>query len=185
MAAAGLQWIQVRAKTLGDDELLPALETCARLRERWDFRRWVNARADLARLVGADGLHLGQDDLPPAAARACVGPAMWIGRSTHDLDQCAAAAADPDVGVVAFGPVFATASKPDAEPVTGITALAAARRLTARPLVAIGGIDAGRLPEVFGAGADGAAILGALGEGRDIAARVRALQEAAEAAVPR
>lgn len=165
MATAGIQWIQVRAKGLRDADWLALLRRCAALRRRRPFALWVNDRADLAHLVAADGVHLGQNDLPPEAVRAVVGRAMWIGRSCHDLRQVELAEADPDVDVIALGPIFATASKTSPEPVVGIECLRQARARTGKALVAIGGIDGDRLPGILRAGADGAAMIGALCRG--------------------
>jgi thiamine-phosphate pyrophosphorylase len=165
MVAAGVEWIQLRAKGLHDDDWLHLLRQSATLRERTPFILWVNDRPDLARLVAADGVHLGQSDLPPAAARAVVGPTMWIGRSCHDLQQVEAAEVNHDVDLVAFGPIFATGNKASADPVVGIECLRQARGKTGKPLVAIGGIDGDRLADVLQTGADGAAMIGALCQG--------------------
>jgi len=115
--------------------------------------------------VPAAGVHLGQRDLPPAAARRVVGPDCRIGLSTHDDEQLAAAAADPDVDLVAVGPVFPTASKASPDPVVGLGFVRRARAATSKPLVAIGGIDAGNLAQVLAAGADEVAVLSALCRG--------------------
>jgi len=182
MAGAGIEWIQVRIKGLQDDEWLECVRDCADLRRRRDFKLWVNDRADLATLVGADGVHLGQSDLPPSAARAVVGNSCWIGRSCHDPEQLRVAAADPDVDIVALGPVFATETKVGGTTAVGLEAVAMARRLSDKPLIAIGGIDAERLPEVLRAGADSVALIGALCRG-PIEANARRLLEAAESLV--
>lgn len=97
MVEAGVRWVQVRAKGMADGRLYEELQACVALREERLYVLWVNDRVDLARLVAADGVHLGEDDLTPAAARRVVGQEMWIGRSTHDLDQVTAAAADPPI----------------------------------------------------------------------------------------
>ncbi len=111
------------------------------------------------------GLHLGQDDLPPAAARPLVGPEVWIGRSTHDPAQVVGAEADPEVDVIAFGPIFPTSGKERPDPPVGLAGLRQARATTGKPLVAIGGIYAGNIAEVLAAGADCAAVLGAVCRG--------------------
>lgn len=165
MAAGGVRWIQLRAKRLADRDLERAAGACARELAGTGARLWIDDRPDVAALVGAAGVHLGQRDLPPRAARKTVGERVWIGRSTHDLEQLAAAAADPDVDVVAIGPIYSTTGKEDPDPVVGLDLLRRARELTDKPLVAIGGIDAGRAGEVLAAGADSVAAIGAVCRG--------------------
>ena len=109
-----------------------------------------------------DGVHVGQRDLPPAAARRVVGANVKIGLSTHDEGQFAAADADPEVDVIAVGPVFPTTGKEDPDPVVGLELVRWARERTRKPLVAIGGIGAGNVAAVLAAGADAAAVLGAV-----------------------
>jgi thiamine-phosphate pyrophosphorylase len=110
-----------------------------------------------------------------------VGPALLIGRSTHDRVQLAAAAADPAVDVVAVGPVFPTRSKEDPDPVVGLELVREARAATVKPLVAIGGIDATNLAVVLAAGADAVAVLSAVAPA-DVAGSCRRLLQAARAA---
>lgn len=152
----------MRAKRASDLELYRLAEVCARRVEGTGAALWIDDRPDVAALVGAFGVHVGQSDLPPLSARRVVGPEMRIGRSTHDALQFAEADADPEVDVIALGPIFATASKENPEAVVGLDQLAAWCARTTKPVVAIGGIDADRLAEVFAAGADSAAVLGAI-----------------------
>lgn len=174
MAHAGVRWIQVRAKSALDADLERLLlSAAARVRE-YGGRLWVNDRPDLARIVGADGVHLGQDDLPPGAARRTVGGEAWIGQSTHDLEQLARADADPEVDVIAHGPVYSTTGKARPDPVVGLESVRRARALSSKPLVAIGGIDAENARDVLAAGADTIAVLGAICRG-DVAANCRRL----------
>lgn len=185
MAAAGVGWIQIRAKGgLTDAQLYRAVEECARRLEGSQTRLWVDDRADLAALLPVAGLHVGQRDLPPGAARRVVGGGVWIGSSTHDEEQLVAADADPEVDVVALGPIFATASKERPDPVVGLESLRRLRRRTAKPLVAIGGITADNVASVLAAGADTAAVLGAIcsraAGPREVGARCRRLLAAAE-----
>lgn len=177
MADAGIHWIQLRAKHLPTATLCRELERCLpRLPPA--VRLWIDDRADVAALYPVAGVHVGQDDLPPAAARRVVGPAVWIGHSTHGEAQFVAADADPDVDVLAFGPVFPTVSKADPDPVVGLAELSRLRTLTRKPLVAIGGIDAANLAAVLAAGADAVAVIAAACRG-DVAANCRALLAAA------
>lgn len=183
MAGAGIGWIQVRAKRLSGRELFRALEGCCRAVEESGAALWMDDRADLAALFPVAGVHVGQTDLPPAAVRRVVGPEMWIGLSTHDEAQLAAADADPEVDVIAVGPVFPTASKERPDPVVGLDFVrwARSRTRTSRPLVAIGGIGVESVASVLEAGADAAVVLGAVcrGDLGDIAANARRLLAAA------
>ena len=165
MAGAGVRWIQVRAKHLSGSGWHAALAACCRTLEGSGVRLWVDDRADLAALFPVDGVHVGQRDLPPAAARRVVGAEVKIGLSTHDEEQFAAADADPAVDLIAVGPVFPTTGKESPDPVVGLSLVRWARERTRKPLVAIGGIDAGNVAAVLAAGADAAAMLGAVCRG--------------------
>lgn len=181
MVGAGIRWIQLRAKDAPDDELCDVLEACSRLLARASVKLWINDRPDLAVLYGAAGVHVGQGDLPPRAVRRIVEQQCWIGLSTHDLDQLAAADQDPAVDLVALGPIFPTPNKADPDPVVGLETLRRARRRTSKPLVAIGGISEESLPAVLAAGADAVAVLGAVCRG-DIEANCTRLLRLAEQA---
>lgn len=137
----------------------------------------VNDRPDVARLAEADGVHLGQDDLPLAEARKLLGPRALIGVSTHSDAEIAAAR---EADYIGFGPVFATRSKPGAPlpPPHGIEGLARAVRLSGVPVVAIGGITAGNVAEVAAAGAHCAAAIAELCAAPDPAEAVRAMRRA-------
>lgn len=174
MARGGIDWIQLRAKDLTDEELYREAVDCRRALEGSGARFWVDDRPDVAILSRADGVHVGQDDLPPAVVRNLVGPGLWIGRSTHDREQLLEAEGDPDVDVIAVGPVFPTGSKGRPDPVVGLDFVRWARRATAKPLVAIGGIDASTVADVRAAGADAAVVLSALCAG-DVEANARRL----------
>jgi thiamine-phosphate pyrophosphorylase len=141
----------------------------------------VDDRVDLAALLPVDGVHLGQRDLPPAAARPLLAARVSIGASTHDPAQLDAAAGDPAVDVVAVGPVFATRSKPDPDPVVGLDLVRAARVRTPKPVVAIGGIGEHNLAAVLDAGADAVAVLSAI-RAEEVAGSCRRLLQAVEAA---
>ena len=162
MAAAGLSWIQVRAKGLGEFQLCAELVKIQSARTPGSMVLWVNDRPDLAALFGAEGVHLGQDDLPPSAVRAVVGDACWIGCSTHDLEQLQRADDDPEVDLIALGPIFETGNKANPDPVVGLATLREARRRTEKPLVAIGGLGEESLRPALEAGADSVVLLGAL-----------------------
>jgi thiamine-phosphate pyrophosphorylase len=184
MAEEGVAWIQLRGKRLSGAELWRLAEACVRRLAGSAAVLWVDDRADLVAALGPAGglqrgLHLGQADLPPAAARPLVGPEAWIGLSTHDPAQLALAAADPEVDVVACGPIFPTTGKERPDPPVGLAGLRRARAATAKPLVAIGGIDAGNIAQVLAAGADAAAVLGAACRG-DVRHNCRRLAAAAQ-----
>lgn len=167
MAEAGVRTLQLRGKRLSGSAWYQAIEGCCRALEGSGVELWVDDRADLAALFPVAGLHVGQRDLPPAAARGVVGKGVRIGLSTHTRGQVLAADADGDVDLIAVGPVYPTASKADPDPVVGLALVGWARAHTRKPLVAIGGIDASNLAAVLAAGADAAVVLGAA-SGRDV-----------------
>jgi len=122
----------------------------------------INDRVDLALAVGAHGVHLGQDDMPPGAARNLLGPDAVIGYSTHNVEQAIAAINLP-IDYLAIGPIFATTTKSDTAPVLGLEGLRAVREAIGRfPLVAIGGITHANARKVIQAGADSVAVISAV-----------------------
>jgi len=131
----------------------------------------VNDRCDLALAVNADGVHVGQGDLPLDLARKVMGPDKLIGLSTHNREQVVAASAGgPDY--LGFGPIFTPGSKSDHDPVVGLPGLREIRLLTTLPIFAIGGITADRTEEVIRAGADGVAVISAILKAPDIPQKV-------------
>ena len=118
----------------------------------------VNDRPDVAALAGAGGVHVGHGDLPVEAARRICGRGCWVGISTHNVGQVRAAA-QTSADYIAVGPVFATATKENPDPVVGLDFIREARGLTSKPLVAIGGITLERAADVFRAGADSLAVI--------------------------
>jgi thiamine-phosphate pyrophosphorylase len=188
IAEAGVRWIQLRAKPpgfLSDLDLYAQIEDACRRVEGTPVRLWIDDRADLAALFPIFGLHLGQADLPPEAARRTVGDGLAIGLSTHDAAQVKAADADSDVDLIAVGPVFATASKERPDGIVGLDFVTRARAATDKPLVAIGGITTESVGQVLAAGADSAVVLGAIcrgGDARTIRSNAARLLAAAEAA---
>jgi len=170
LTGAGVRLIQVRAKQATTGELLDETRRLLSLLPT-DSLLVVNDRADVAQLSGAAGVHLGQDDLPASAARALLGPEKIIGWSTHNPAQVEAGDALP-VHYVAFGPIFATATKADTEPVVGLAGLREARKLTRKPLMAIGGITPANAAAAIEAGADTVAVIGGWMTADDIPARL-------------
>jgi len=171
MLAGGARLLQFRHKGLWSPAAFDDARAVASLCRDAGATLIVNDRADIAKLLGA-GLHVGQDDLSPADARALLGDGAIIGFSTHHAAQLRDAAAEP-VNYLALGPIFGTASKPDSDPVVGLDELRRARALTDKPLVAIGGITRDNAPAVFAAGADSAALIADLLPERPTVARVR------------
>ncbi len=180
MAEAGIRTIQVRAKGRSGEEQHRLLRDCLAAVGS-GVELWIDDRADLAALFPVAGVHVGQRDLPPGAARRVVGRDVWIGLSTHDEAQVEAAELDPEVDLVAVGPVFPTASKERPDPVVGLEFIRRARQLTGKPLVAIGGIGPESVRDVLAAGADSAVVLGAVCGGvlAEIALNCRRLLECA------
>jgi thiamine-phosphate pyrophosphorylase len=181
MAAAGVVTIQLRAKALADRELWRLAEEVLSRLEGWRGELWIDDRADLAAALPFAGVHLGQRDLQPARARPLLPETTAIGFSTHDERQAGTAEADPAVDWVAIGPVYPTVSKPNPDPVLGLGRLAAVRACTAKPLIAIGGIDERTIAAVLAAGADAAAVISAVCDG-DVGANCRRLLDAAGSA---
>lgn len=170
--SAGVQILQFRHKGSVTRTALDEMESVARLCRDARVPFVVNDRADLARIF-ASALHLGQDDLPPKAARLVVGEEALVGFSTHNEAQLRASEDEP-VNYVALGPTFRTSSKENPDPVVGLKELQRLRPLTTRPLVAIGGITRENAPSVLAAGADSVAIISDLiPEQGAIRARVR------------
>ncbi len=162
LADVGVRWLQIRAKKLHDLELWNLCERCMRAVEGSESLLWINDRADVAAILGAPGLHLGQEDLPPAAARRVLPKGVLLGRSTHDVSQFEVAAGDDSVDVIAVGPVFGTRSKDNPDPTVGLDLLRQVRALSTKPIVAIGGIDEARATSVLEAGADSVAVISAV-----------------------
>lgn len=173
MLDAGVRLLQLRAKGVPTERVVELARLLAGLCRAAGALFLVNDRSDIALLVGADGVHLGQEDLPPAAARRLLGPGKIIGLSTHNPEQVLQAAAAGEADYLGFGPIFATASKANPDPVVGVATLRQVRALVALPLVAIGGIDETNAAAVRGAGADAVAMIGALTRDGDPGAAVR------------
>ena len=160
----GARFLQLRAKSMPGADLLDASTRLVALARRYDATVVINDRADLARLSGADGVHVGQEDLAPADVRRVIGDSAIVGLSTHTVDQLDAAAAAP-VSYLAIGPVFGTATKDTGYDAVGLEMVReASRRAAARglPLVAIGGITLARAALVIEAGAASVAVIGDL-----------------------
>ncbi len=172
----GAAVLQLRVKELSDGELLRVATRLVAL-ARGRALVIVNDRADLAVLAGADGVHVGEEDLPVAAARGVAGPDLLVGRSTRTLAEgLAALAAGADH--VGFGPVFATTTKRIVEPPRGLALLAEVAGRLPAPVVAIGGIGLDTIGPVAAAGAAAAAVIGALFDDADPRQQAAALAAA-------
>ena len=178
---AGARLFQYRNKTAPARELLHASQALCLTVRQYGGTFLVNDRPDIACLAGANGVHLGQDDLSVSAARELVGNENVIGLSTHNLRQLTAAVAS-DADYIAVGPIFATGSKENPDPLVGVDFIRQARKLTRKPLVAIGGITLERAREVIDAGADSIAVIRDILAAKNPAARVRQYLEILPAA---
>jgi len=171
LIAGGARLIQVRDKNAGAGEFLKRVQRVLAIAPP-DAQIIVNDRADIARIAGAAGVHLGQTDLPPSAARAVLGPGRVVGCSTHNLDQAREADRSP-VDYIAVGPIFATTSKQNPDPVIGLEGLSEISKAVQKPIVAIGGITLERAGDVLGAGAHSIAVIRDLLVSSDMTTRTR------------
>lgn len=172
LVSAGVDLIQYRAKHLTAREYFRMCSRLAETAATRNARFIINDRPDVAAMVGAGGVHVGQEDLPPEDARRICGSGRWVGVSTHTLEQFRAAA-KTSADYIAVGPIFPTTTKEQADAVVGTPLIRAARQLTRKPIVAIGGITLERAAEVYEAGADSIAVIRDLLEARDPGARAR------------
>ena len=176
----GAKLVQFRGKGLPDRRFLELAAEALAAARRGGAMLVVNDRPDVALILGADGVHLGQDDLDPRDVRGLLPPGALLGVSTHDLPQLERASGAP-VDYVAIGPVFPTRTKAAPEPVVGVEMVRRARALTSWPLVAIGGITESNAGSVVDAGADGVAVVSALLAEADLSGAFRRLEKALRA----
>jgi thiamine-phosphate pyrophosphorylase len=178
LADAGVELIQLRDKRAAARKIhTQASELVAHLAPK-GVRIIINDRPDIAAILGAGGVHVGQDDLPVEEARRICGPLCWVGVSTHNLDQFREASRT-SADYIAVGPIFPTAAKENPDPVVGIDFVRVVRRLTSKPIVAIGGITVRSAADVFRAGADSVAVIRDLLAASDPAGRAREYLEIA------
>lgn len=175
MLAAGAPLLQLRVKGRTTRDFVDLARAVKARSDAAGAALIVNDRVDIARLVDAAGVHLGQEDLPPEAARAQLGAGRIIGFSTHNPAQARAAAAAGIADYIGFGPVFATTSKANPDPVVGVDGLRAVCAAVDLPVVAIGGIGLDAVGDVLAAGAGAAAMIGALVRAADVEATLRGL----------
>jgi len=181
LADAGVRLLQYRNKSASSRQLVESSKRLTSQLAPQGVTFVVNDRADVASVVDAAGVHVGQDDLSVEAARRVIGTEKWVGVSTHNLEQFernAATSAD----YIAVGPVFCTSTKTNPDPVVGIDFIRRVRTLTSKPIVAIGGITLDRAAEVIRAGADSVAVASDILRAPDPGWRARQYIELLEAA---
>jgi thiamine-phosphate pyrophosphorylase len=159
LAKRGMKVLQLREKNLSSGEFYSEAEQALLVARKYDIKIIINDRVDIALALKADGVHLGQDDIPVEAARRLLGNDVIIGLSTHNLAQAQQAAKLP-IDYLAIGPIFPTATKESSNPPVDLAGLAAVRRaVPGIPLVAIGGINAANRDVAIAAGADAVAMI--------------------------
>jgi thiamine-phosphate pyrophosphorylase len=176
---AGVCLVQYRNKRATARDLFESSRELAAFFKPHQVRFIVNDRADVAALTDADGVHVGQEDLGVAEARAVIGAGKWVGVSTHNEQQVVEAAGS-SADYVAVGPIFATGSKMNPDPVVGVGLVRRARAMTEKPIVAIGGITVERAAEVLEAGADSVAVISDILAAEDVGRRAREFVELLE-----
>ncbi len=169
---AGVRLLQYRDKRAAARELWSESRAIATAARAVNCVFFVNDRPDVAYLAGADGVHVGQEDLEVEQARSVIGAEGWVGVSTHNLEQFGRAAST-SADYIAVGPIFPTKSKENPDPVVGMELLRRVRSLTEKPIVAIGGITVERAPEVLEAGADSVAVISDILKAKDPAGKAR------------
>ena len=183
LVSAGVRLLQYRAKGVSAREVLETAKQLAQMARAEGTSLFVNDRPDLAYLAGADGVHVGQDDLSVEQTRAIVGQDRWVGVSTHNREQFEAAAAT-SADYIAIGPIFQTTSKANPDPVVGTGLLRELRPLTKKPIVAIGGIRLERAAELIEAGANSVAVISDILRAEDPVQQARLFLQRLEAAKP-
>lgn len=173
--AEGLPVVQLRYKRDDVREFLALAHAMREITRDTNTKLIINDRVDIALMSGADGVHLGQNDVSPKEARAAIGEAMIIGLSTHNLDQVDTAQSEP-IDYIGFGPVYKPFLKSDHDPVTGVAILKTAVERSRLPVVAIGGINRQRFDEIAGIRFHNIACIGAIESAEDPAAEMRAIQ---------
>jgi thiamine-phosphate pyrophosphorylase len=158
LSAAGVELMQLRDKRASARKIYAESRGLVEQFAGSGVRLILNDRPDIAAMIGAGGVHVGQEDLPVEAARAICGNGCWVGVSTHNLAQLREAN-QTSADYIAVGPIFPTATKENPDPVVGLDFLRLARQETRKPLVAIGGITIESAAEVFRAGADSVAVI--------------------------
>ena len=171
----GADVVQLRMKDTDGGEMLEKAKAIQEIAQQYCKFFIVNDRLDIAVLAGADGVHLGQTDIPVQEARRLVGDEMIIGASVHNVEQAVKAVED-GADYLGVGSIFTTSTKPDAEQGLGLDAIIDIKEAVDVPVVAIGGINKGNIRDVIRAGADGAAVVSAIMAKPDIKAAAHELK---------
>ena len=171
LAAAGLTWVQLRDKKANSRQLFANAQRLVEVARRHGLTAIVNDRTDIAWLSDADGVHVGREDLPVEHARKIVGPKKIVGHSTHNLAQ-AMEAEQSSADYIAIGPVFATTSKVNPDPIVPLDELREIRSRVRKPIVAIGGITSQNATQLFDIGLDSVAVIRDLVTASDIRAKI-------------
>lgn len=179
LAQSGVTLMQLRDKKSLARRTFAEVQSLVAMLSPRDVRLIVNDRPDVAALARAGGVHVGQDDLPVEEARKLCPAPMWVGVSTHNLEQLRAGDLT-SADYIAVGPIFPTGTKENPDPVVGVEFVRRARQLTRKPLVAIGGITVERAADVYRAGADSLAVISDLLAAPDPASRAREYLKIAE-----
>ena len=182
MIAGGVDLIQLRGKGCSVEELAALAAELHAITSQHATPLIINDHAEIARMVEAEGVHVGQDDLAVAEARRIAGRSLLVGKSTHTLAQAKSAEAD-HADYIGLGPLFATPTKPDYAPI-GLAAIGQVHREVNLPIFCIGGIKLSNLPEVIAAGARKVVIVSGLLQSKDLAATARAAKQLLAAPAP-
>ena len=174
LCEGGVDLLQLRAKKLNAAEVEKLALRILPITRALGVPLIINDHLQVAAALGSEGVHVGQDDEAVARARAVVGPDVFVGKSTHSLDQ-ACAAADEQADYIGFGPLYATGTKPDYMPI-GLANVAEAHRRLSLPIFCIGGVNEARLPEILAAGARRVVVVSALLLAADVRQHVRDLK---------
>jgi thiamine-phosphate pyrophosphorylase len=175
MVAGGVDLIQLRAKELGSTQIAEIAADLHRLTFKHGVPLIINDHPEVARVVSAEGVHLGQDDMPIAEARQIAGANCMVGKSTHSVDQAIRAFYE-GADYIGFGPIFATPTKPDYPPV-GLEEIQKVHDAVRIPIFCIGGIKLDNLPDVLAAGARRVVIVSGLLQARDAAEYARSAKK--------
>jgi thiamine-phosphate pyrophosphorylase len=175
LCTGGVDVLQLRAKKLAAGEIERLARLMLPVTRDHGVPLVINDHLEVAAAVGSEGVHVGQDDDAVAKARAVVGSACFVGKSTHSLAQAVAAQAE-GADYIGFGPLYATGTKPDYVPI-GLQDIAEVHRLVTLPIFCIGGVNASRLDEITAAGAKRVVVVSAFLLAADVSGEVRALKQ--------